>query len=171
LNHVITRENSSEANDAVRDILLMYEGLAGDGLLTHNADWPIRFDPLKFVDAVQDSVGCYYLDMDLLRAGSAMAMAAAFSTFWNEEHGVSAGVHTERYAAAVREGRLRHLPDIEAVLVEFLRGEHAAVEDPWFDEVGARLCAVHVRGYFRRLADGVDSGRGPSDWMLERLAV
>ena len=171
MNHVITQDNRTEAADAVRDILLMYADLALDGVLTHNAEWPIRFDPLKFVDAVQDCAGHYYVDIDLLRTGSAMAIAATFSTFWNEDQGASAGANTEAYAAAIQEGRLRHIPDIEAVLIEFLIGEHSALQDPWFDQAGAKLCQVHVRNYFGRLAEGASSARGPADWTVERLTA
>jgi len=163
LNHVITQDNRTEAADAVRDILLMYADLALDGVLTHNAEWPIRFDPLKFVDAVQDSADYYYVDVDLLRTGSAMAMVA---TFWNEQQGTFAGAKTEAYAAAIQDGRLRQIPDIEAVIVEFLKGEHSALQDPWFDQAGARLCEVHVRNYFRCLAESASSGRGPADWTV-----
>lgn len=162
--HLITRDNYSETGEAVRDILLMYTGVVGDRMFLHNADWPIRFDPLKFVDAVQvDS--SWYVDVDLLRTGSALAIFAAFYDGWSEEHGVFAFRQTERFAEAIREGRLRHNPDIEAALLEALSGDHASPTDPWFDELSRRLCATHVIAYFRRLVDGTDTGRGPADWV------
>ena len=102
--HVVNQENSRGAVDAVRDILVMYVNVAEDGRINHNADWPIRFDPLMYVDAVQDSERTYYVDMDLLRAGSALAMVARYFSAWSEEQGVHAWEDTERYAAAVAAG-------------------------------------------------------------------
>lgn len=162
--HVVNQGNLGEAIDAVRDVLVMYVNVAEDGFIPHNADWAIRFDPLMYVDAVQDSERAYYVDMDLLRAGSAMAMVARYFSAWSEEQGVHAWKDTERYAAAVAAGRLAHLPEIEAVLVEHLSGRHAAADDPWFDEVTPALCETYVRSYFSRLAGGAPSGRGPPDW-------
>ncbi len=162
--HVVNQENSAAAVDAVRDILVMYAELAEDGRVIHNADWPIRFDPLMYVDAVQDSDRTYYVDMDLLRAGSALAMVVRYFSAWSEEQGVHAWTDTERYAEAVAAGRLAHLPDVEAVLVEHLSGRHAAADDPWFDAMTPALCETYVRTYFRRLAAGNPPGRDPSDW-------
>jgi hypothetical protein len=161
---VITQENWHEAADAVRDILLMYEGIARDGLIGHNADWPIRFDPLKFVDVVQSDSRSWYVDIDLLRAGAALAVFAAFYNGWSEEFGIHAFKDTERFTQAVHEGRLHHVSDVDVILREFFEGRHADATDPWFDAASARLCTAHVRAYFRRLADGDLSGRGPQDW-------
>jgi len=168
--HVVTQENSRGAVDAVRDILLMYVNVAEDGFIAHNADWPIRFDPLMYVDAVQDHAQTFYVDMDLLRAGSALAMVARYFSAWSEALGVHAWKDTERYAAAVAAGRLAHLPGIEAVLVEHLSGRHAAPDDPWFDQVTPALCETCVRRYFRRLGDPAPASssgtqRGPADWI------
>lgn len=168
--HVVSRETLGEANDAVRDILVMYVNVAEEGLILHNADWPIRFDPLMYVDAVQDSERSYYVDMDLLRTGAALAMVARYYSAWSEEQGVHAWKDTERYAAAVAAGRLAHLPAIEAVLVEHLSGRHAAPDDPWFDQVTPSLCETYVRSYFRRLGDPAapaasGTERGPADWL------
>lgn len=162
--HIVNQENMQGAVDAVRDVLVMYAEVAGEGCILHNADWAIRFDPLMYVDAVQDTEQTYYVDMDLLRAGSALAMVARYFSAWSEEQGVHAWKDTERFAEAVAAGRLAHLPDIEAVLVEHLSGRHAAPDDPWLDQVTPALCETYVRSYFRRLADGDPSGRGPQDW-------
>lgn len=162
--HVVNQENYWTAVDAVRDILVMYVNVAEDGRIIHNADWAIRFDPLMYIDAVQDTERTYYLDMDLLRAGSALAMVVRYFSAWSEEQRVHAWSDTERYAEAVAARRLAHLPDVEAVLVEHLSGRHAAADDPWFDDVTPALCETHVRRYFRRLAEGELSGRGPPDW-------
>lgn len=162
--HVVNQENSRGAVDAIRDILVMYLDVAEDGRIIHNADWPIRFDPLMYVDAVQDSARTYYVDMDLLRAGSALAIVARYFSAWSEDQGVHAWKDTERYAEAVAAGRLAHLPEIENVLIEHLSGRHAAADDPWFDSVMPALCETYIRRYFRRLAAGDPSGRGPPDW-------
>jgi hypothetical protein len=163
--HVVTQENSSAALDAVRDILLMYQGMAADGLILHSSDWPIRFDPLIYVDAVQDRPDLYYLDFDLLRTGSAIVMVARYFSAWSEERGVYAWTDTDRFAEAITSGRLRHLPDIEAILVEHLSGRHASPMDPWFDQITPVLCERHVRGYFRDLAAGAAPRRDSADWV------
>ena len=165
MSHVLTQENHPEALEAVRDILLMFTEVAEDRMFIHGAEYGIRFDPLKFVDAVQDTAASYYLDVDLLRTGSALVIFAAFYTGWTEERGVHAFEDTERYMEAVRAGRLRHVPDVERVLIEFFEGRHSAPDDPWFDQESARLCSAHVQSYFSRLAEGRGSGRGPPEWV------
>lgn len=149
--HLITQENYPEAGDAVRDILMMYVELAGDQFFIHNVDVHIRFDPLKFVDARPDTTKVYYVDLDLLQAGSALAIVALFHSFWEEENGVYAGARTEEFKQAIHGGRLAHLPDIEAVLLEFLKGEHADMNDPWFDDATKALIKTRVNPFFREL--------------------
>lgn len=149
--HLITRDNYSEAADAVRDILMMYVDLAGDQVFIHNVDVHIRFDPLKFVDARPDTTDTYYVDLDLLQAGSALAIVALFHTFWEEERGGYAGRRTEEFKQAILGGRLAHLPDIEAVLLEFLNGEHMDMNDPWFDDATKALIEARVIPFFRGL--------------------
>lgn len=150
--HLITRDNYSEAADAVRDILMMYVDLAGDQVFIHNVDVHIRFDPLKFVDARPDTTDTYYVDLDLLQVGSALAIVALFHTYWDEEHGVHAGERTEEINQAILGGRLAHLPDIEGVLLEFLKREHADLDDPWFDDATKALIKARVNPFFRGLA-------------------
>lgn len=149
--HLITLENYPGAGDAVRDILMMYVELAGDQFFIHNVDVHIRFDPLKFVDARPDPTNAYYVDLGLLQAGSALAIVALFHTFWAAERGVHAGARTEEFIQAIHDGRLAHLPDIEAVLLEFLKGEHADMSDPWFGDATKSLIEAYVNPFFRNL--------------------
>jgi len=77
--HIVGEGNYQEAVNAVRDILMTYVDLAEatEGF-SHNADVYVRFDPLKFVDAEVEDKGTYYVDLELLRAGSAVAILCAF---------------------------------------------------------------------------------------------
>ena len=170
MTHVITGANYEEAQDAIRDILMMYVEVAADGLFTHNCDHVLRFDPLKFVDAIQDKPTYRYVDVDLLRTGSALAIVAAFFNGWSEYQKVWAWNDTDRFRAAIAQGRLRHLPDIEDVLTELFTGRHTDESDPWFDDATAQLCERHVRSYFRQLTEPASIGsmndrRGPADWL------
>lgn len=153
--HTITTENYGEALEAVRDILLMYVDMAesyqGFG---HAVDAAIRFDPLRFVDAEVGEQG-YLVDLELLRAGSAIAVLCYLYDAWAEEQSI-AGPHTERYQRALTLGKLRHVPDIEAVAVEALRRDKMSLNDSWFADAVAPIYRKYVLGYFRRLAE---SGR------------
>lgn len=164
--HLITRDNYSEADDAVRDILMMYVELARDQFFIHNVDVHIRFDPLKFVDAKPDTTSVYYVNLDLLRTGSALAIVALFHTYWSEEQGVYAGSRTGEFKRAILGGRLSNFPDIEGVLLEFLKGEHADLLDPWFDEVTIALVKAHVNPFFEGLAPEKKIEPGRRKWRL-----
>ena len=158
--HTITPENYDEALGAVRDILLMYvdmaEGYEGFG---HAVDVAINFDPLRFVDAEVAGEG-HLLNLDLLRAGSAMAVLCRLYDAWAEEQNV-AGPHTQRYQEALAAGKLRHAPEIEAVALEALRRNTMTLDDPWFEKAVAPIYRKYVLGYFGRLAA---SDRDPAIW-------
>jgi hypothetical protein len=164
--HLITRDNYSEADDAVRDILMMYVELARDQFFIHNVDVHIRFDPLKFVDAKPDTTSVYYVNLDLLQTGSALAIVALFHTYWSEEQGVYAGARTEQFRQAILGGRLSHFPDIEEVLLEFLKGEHTDLLDSWFDEVTTALVKAHVNPFFEGLAPAKEKVLERRKWRL-----
>ena len=150
--HLITSKNYLEAAEAIRDILMMYVGMADDyGGFGHASDVCIRFDPLRFIDAETDDKA-YYVDLNLLRSGSAVAILCAYYDLWAEEDRVYGHLGNERYQAALDGGRFSAFPDIEAVIREALsRGEMAA-DDPWFDEAATPIYRKYVRGFFRRLA-------------------
>ncbi len=149
--HLITEDNSDEAADAIRDILMTYVQLA-DGCegFSHNADLYIRFDPLRFVDAETDGKS-HYVDLELLRSGSAMAIVCWYYNMWSEEQHlrITAGVHFE---VALEAGRLAASPDIEMFLREALSRDKIPTDDPWFMDGVASLYRTHVLGFFRRLA-------------------
>lgn len=150
--HVLTAENYEEAVDAVRDILMMYVDLAnsyhGFG---HASDVYIRFDPFRFVDAQSDDEA-YYVDLDLLRAGCAVAMVCAMYDLWCEDQPLRGHGYADRVEAALDSGRLKAFPDIEAVLREAMRRGRMAMDDPWFEEAVVPVYRKYVLGFFRKLA-------------------
>jgi hypothetical protein len=151
--HVINGENYSEAVDAVRDILMTYVDLAdaAEGF-GHNADCYVRFDPLKFIDADVEDNGSYYVDLDLLRSGSAVALLCAFYNIWTEEQDLRGHPLTERFHQAVNEGRLSRFPDVETVIAEAISRNSAPIEDLWIEGATAPIYRKYVLGFFARLA-------------------
>jgi hypothetical protein len=151
--HVIGEHNYEEALDAVRDVLMTYVDLADSTAgFGHNADAYIRFDPLKFVDAEVENAGYYYVDLDLLREGSAIAILCAFYNVWTEEREIDGNPLTKEFQAAIVEGRLARFPDIEGVITEAIRRNGARLEDQWIEEAVAPIYRKYVLGYFARLA-------------------
>lgn len=151
--HTITRENYEEAQEATRDILTMFvemaESYSGFG---HAVDIAVRFDPLKFVDA-ERAPEVVWVDIDLLRSGSAVAVLASLYDLWCEFEAVDVPHRGSRQKQAIEAGRLHHFPDIEAVAREALRRDRMPLEDPWFDEAVRLIYRKHVLGYFRRLSE------------------
>lgn len=151
--HTIDEENYQEAEDAVRDIFMMYVDLAdateGFG---HNADVYVRFDPFKFVDAEIEDLSRHYVDIDLLRAGSAIAILCSFYNIWNEEQELDGHPFTKRFQAAASEGRLGRFPDVEDVVAQSIGRNCAPIEDQWLDEMLVPIYRKYVLGYFARLA-------------------
>ena len=148
--HVITKDNYNEATDAVRDILMMYVDMANSYAgFGHASDVYIRFDRLKFVDA-RDDGNAAYVDLELLRAGSAIAILCFFYDLWCEEQRLS-GPHTKQYEEAIKLGRLEAFNDIEKVLKEAVRREYVALEDGWFETAVAPIYRKYVQGYFKAL--------------------
>jgi hypothetical protein len=151
--HVVSSQNYPEALDAVRDILMLYVDLADNTRgFGHAADTYIRFDRLKFVDAQVEQDGYYYVDLDLLRAGSAIAIVCVFYDLWSEEQSLSGNLRSERYEVAVTGGRLSHFPDIEAVLRDAIARKYMFLDDPWFEQVLTPIYRKYVLGFFARLA-------------------
>jgi hypothetical protein len=148
--HVVTAENYEEAQDAIRDILMMYVDMAesyqGFG---HAVDVFIRFNPLKFVDCEQDG-GDYagLVDLDLLRTGSAIAILSGLYDLWSEVD----AIEDEAVGRAIEAGKLKFVPDVEAVASKALRCGPMKPEDAWFDDAVAPIYRCHVLGYFSRLA-------------------
>ena len=151
--HIITADNYHEAQDAVRDILMMYVDLAdATSGFGHNADVYIRFDPIKFIDAEVNDAGTHYVDLELLRAGSAVAVLCAIYNIWTEEQKLDGHPILERVQAAVENGRMGQFPDIENVIVEAFRRNGAPFEDLWIDDALAPIYRKYVLGLFSRLA-------------------
>lgn len=155
---VITSAQADEAQEAIRDILLLYvdmaESYAGFG---HAVDCNLRFDPLRFVDATLDTPPGYapVVDLDLLHNGAAVAVLCALYDEWCEFETVTGG----RYREAILAGRLSATPDIEQVARTALDRGAIPLEDPWFDAVVEPIYRKYVVGYFARLA-GRERGRG-----------
>jgi hypothetical protein len=151
--HVINRDNHEEAADAIRDILMLYVDMAdGTAAFGHAASVFIRFDPLKFVDAEVVDDGYSYVDLDLLRAGSAVAILCNLYDLWCEEQSLSGNTYSKRIQLALAEGRLARMPDIEAVLREAILRDEMPVEDPWLEQAVVPIYRKYVLGFFSRLA-------------------
>ena len=160
--HLITSENYLEAAEAIRDILMMYVEMAdGYGGFGHASDVHIRFDPLRFINAETDDKA-YYIDLDLLRSGSAIAILCTYYDLWAEEDRVYGHPGNERYQSALDDGRFSAFPDIEAVIREALSRGEIPANDPWFDEAVVPIYRKYVRGFFQRLASADRSERPPS---------
>jgi hypothetical protein len=158
--HVIGKHNYEEALDAVRDILMTYVDLAdATAGFGHNANVYVRFDPLKFVDAMVEDEGVYFVDLDLLRAGSAIVILCAFYNVWIEEQELDGHPLTREFQAAVGEGRLARFPDIEGVITEAIRRNGAPLEDQWIEEAVAPIYRKYVLGFFAKLATEDRSAR------------
>ena len=146
--HLVTHENYGDATDAIRDILLIYVAMADDySGFGHASDAGSRFDPLRFIDA-EDDRKAHYVDMQLLREGSAVAILCWYYDLWSEGQ----ALRGQRFEAALNEGRFAAFPDIEAVLREALIRDTMPMDDPWFEAAAAPIYTKYVRGYFQRLA-------------------
>ena len=80
---IINNETMYEAHDTIREIVMLYVGLAEEGRFMHNLDAEGRLDCLRFIDAEADSKA-YWCDMELLRTGSAIAPLCILVTRWEE---------------------------------------------------------------------------------------
>ncbi|MEQ1610343.1 MAG: hypothetical protein ABL956_15460 [Hyphomonadaceae bacterium] len=156
----INHSNYAEADEAVRDILMMYVDLvdhtAGFG---HAADIHIRFDPLKFIDAEIEGEGYYYVDLELLRSGSAIAILCGLFNLWCEEQPLVGHPLATRLELALAGGRLSRFPDIEAVIREAMLRPEMALDDPWFDTAVAPIYQKYVVSFFGRLASSDRNAR------------
>jgi len=151
--HFIDEENYREAEDAIRDILMFYVELAaGSAGFGHNADVYIRFNPMKFIDVENADVNHHYVDIDLLRTGSAVALVCAFYNMWLEDQDLQDSPFSKSCQAAIDAGRFRAFPDIEEVLVGALGRNFIPIDDPWFDAAVAPIYRKYVLGFFGRLA-------------------
>jgi hypothetical protein len=151
--HIINADNYGEAEDAVRDILMTYVDLANstEGF-GHNADVYVRFDPLKFVDAEVEDARTHYVDLELLRSGSAVALLCALYDMWIEEQTLDGHPLAMRTQAAIQQGRLSRYPDIESVITEVIRRNCAPIDDLWIETAVAPIYRKYVLGFFARLA-------------------
>jgi hypothetical protein len=150
---LINHSNYLKAEDAIRDILMMYVDLvdatAGFG---HNADVYIRFDPLEYVDAAIEGDEYHYLDIDLLRSGSAIAILCGFYDLWLEGQSLVGNPWSDRVELALAQGRLSRFSGIEAVVREAIHRRKMPLDDPWFDGALAPIYREFVVSFFSRLA-------------------
>ncbi|RYY23921.1 MAG: hypothetical protein EOP62_18720 [Sphingomonadales bacterium] len=151
--HIINRDNYGEANEAIRDILMMYVDLASatEGF-GHAAAVHIRFDPLHYVDADAAADGYHYVDLELLRSGSAIAILCAFYDLWCEEQSLDGHPNTLRYQEALERGRLSGFPDVEAIIREAIKRNDMPVEDPWLDAAVLPIYRNYVLAFFNKLS-------------------
>lgn len=150
--HTITMSNYEEALGAIRDILLMYVDMAEsyDGF-GHNGDAAIQFDPLQFIDAETDQKA-HYVDLNLLRAGCAIAILFQYYNRWGEEQCLAENIYLAKHQAALDEGRLGLFPDIEQIIRAAVARDPMPLDDPWFDEAVVPIYRKYVIGLFARLA-------------------
>jgi len=148
----ITMSNYEEALRAIRDILLMYVEMAeSDDGFGHNGDVSIQFDPLQFIDAETDGKA-HYVNLNLLRAGCAIAVLFQYYNRWGEEQGLAENIYLAKHQAALDEGRFSLFPDIEEVIREAVARDPMPLDDPWFNGAVAPIYRKYVIGYFARLA-------------------
>ena len=150
---IINKETMDEARDAIREIVMLYVGLADEGRFMHNSDAEGRLDCLRFIDAEADPKA-YWCDMELLRTGSAIALLAILVTRWEEMDGPEQLYLEPKYRAAVEQGRLHHTPDVETLIRAALERDELDQDEPWLRQGLDVVLRTHVRGFFRRLADG-----------------
>ena len=149
---IIDNDTYNEATDAIRDILLLYIELANEGRFMHNLDWSIRFDCLRFVDA-EATPGSCWCDMELLRTGSSIALLCILVNCWEEmdEPGL---LHLQpRHREAVEQGRLRHVPAVEAVVQTVLERGTIDLDKQWLRDDLEAIRPTHVIGFFRPLIE------------------
>lgn len=150
---LINHTNYLEAEEAVRDILMMYVDLADHTAgFGHAADIYIRFDPFEFIDAEIEGEGYYYVDLDLLRSGSAIAILCGLYDLWCEGQQLVGGPLSTRLELALTGGRLSRFPDIEEVIREAILRREMTLDDPWFDTAVAPIYRKYVLSFFGRLA-------------------
>src|SRR5688572_27987776 len=128
--YVINSENYREAEEAVRDILMLYVDLAdATAGFGHAADVHVRFDPLRFVDAQGDGTRNHYVDLNLLRTGSAISIVCAVYDLWCEEQHLQGHPAIIGYQAALEDGRLSAFSDIEELLRTAFARDYLPLED------------------------------------------
>ncbi|OHD02286.1 MAG: hypothetical protein A2885_10155 [Sphingopyxis sp. RIFCSPHIGHO2_01_FULL_65_24] len=152
--HVVTLENCEEFTQACRDVLLMFTDIAEEGGRLTDANMWIRFDPLKFVDAVDDG-GMIYGNLDLVRSGAALAILCDFYDRWEEERPLVDPI-TAPFVAAIEEGKLSAFGDIADTVTQALDREKANTLSPWFNKAVQPIYRRYVQSYFASLASTID---------------
>ncbi len=92
--------------------------------------------------------------MELLRTGSAIALLCILVTRWEEMDRPGQLYLQPEYVEAVAQGRLHHTPDVEAPIRSVLERDEVDLDEPWLREGLDSVLRTHVRGFFRRLAEG-----------------
>lgn len=106
---------------------------------------------MQFIDAETDQKA-HYVDLNLLRAGSAIATLFQYYNRWGEEQGLAANAYLAKFQAALDEGRFGLFPDIEEVIRAAVARDPIPLDDPWFDEAVVPIYRKYVIGLFGRLA-------------------
>jgi hypothetical protein len=158
--HIITSENSDEFYEASRDVLAMFVQIAEEGGRLTDANVWIRFDPLKFVDAMDDGK-LNYGNIDLVRKGSAIAILCDFYDRWEEECPLVDPI-TAHFVLAIREGKLSAFADIADTVTEALNREKTNTLSPWLNQAVRPIYQKYVKSYFASLAS-------TPDWTVRRF--
>jgi hypothetical protein len=148
----ITDDTYALAEDAIRDILFLYVDMivSYDGF--GNTINTGSFAPLEFVDAkLHPNPGVAYgIDLDLLHAGSGVALLCAMDDSWDELGFASRESPLIRNIFdALEAGRFDHLSDIKTA-VRYGFGQ----DDSAFRYALATVYRTHVVGYFAALLRG-----------------
>lgn len=151
--HYITEDNYTEAYQAVRDILYLYDdavtSYAGFG---HNLETG-KFDPFKYCSCLlaEPPGHTFGIDLQLLHEGSACALLCHISDYWDDfdGDGIEKNYLMTRIRGLAEEGHLDSAPlGKEAVKLAF-------VDDDGFRSKLAEIYDAYILGYFRnRLAEG-----------------
>jgi hypothetical protein len=148
--HIITWENVEEFNQAWRDVLMMFADIAEEGGRLSDANFWIRFDPLKFVDVIDDGQGTYG-NLELVRTGAALSILCDFYDRFEEERPLLDDV-TSPFVTAIHEGKLSSYADIGNIVIEALAREKANTLSPWFNKSVYPVYQKYVQSYFTRLS-------------------
>lgn len=148
----ITTDTLCHAEAAIRDILYLYvDMIESYGGFGHNLDAG-SFAPLEFIDSevVCPEGHTFALNVDLLHAGSAIAILCSISDCLDELDTVSLEWPLiARAKEAFAEGRFRHLP----VIHEAFRLAFGGNESTFRIQL-LKVYQQHVLAYFSKLVEG-----------------
>ncbi|WP_407540887.1 hypothetical protein Q0M94_05735 [Deinococcus radiomollis] len=149
--YLVTDDNLYEAQDALRDIIYMYFNMIEHQNGFFHATDTGSFDPFIYLDAENHPTSGQLMpaDINLLHAGSALAILCGLYDIWNEHENLQIP-YADRVQKAVLDGRFSHLPDIEALLRELFE-RNIDWQDFWLHEALPPVYSKYVVGFFKQL--------------------